>query len=231
LIETLIDKLNYLTLLKEDPLTFEDKKENLFELVHTARSWQENTESPTLTGFLEDVSLKTHQENNSENTSYVKLMTLHNSKGLEFDLVFLVGMEEDLFPHINSKDSPSEIEEERRLCYVGMTRAKKHLYLSNAKLRFLWGQQRMMRPSRFLAEIPEKYLQVLVGRRSVSLSSQDSYDEDEFPLGTRVYHKDFGIGTIRGHSETSLGKAYDVFFDELYEKRTLIAKFAKLTRA
>lgn len=231
LIETLIDRLDYLMMLKEDPLTFEDKKQNLFELVHTAKSWQENTESVSLTGFLEDVSLKTNHENDAENTSYVKLMTLHNSKGLEFDLVFLVGMEEDLFPHINAKDSPSEIEEERRLCYVGMTRAKKYLYLSNAKLRFLWGQQRMMRPSRFLAEIPEKYLQVLVGKRSTYSSNNDQDHDEEFPNGTRVYHKDFGLGTIRGSSETSLGKAYDVFFDELYEKRTLIAKFAKLSRA
>jgi len=101
LIETLIDRVDYLSYLKEDPLTFEDKKENLFELVHTAKSWMDNTPSPTLTGFLEDLSLKTSQEGSEEDSPSVKLMTLHNSKGLEFKVVFLVGMEEDLFPHIN----------------------------------------------------------------------------------------------------------------------------------
>jgi DNA helicase-2/ATP-dependent DNA helicase PcrA len=226
LIETLIDKIDYINYLKEDPLTAEDKKDNLFELVHTARNWTDTTETPTLVGFLEDIALKTTQEDSSETRATVKLMTLHNSKGLEFDTVFLVGMEEDLFPHINAKDNPSDIEEERRLCYVGMTRAKKHLYMSACNFRFLWGQQRMMRPSRFLAEIPENYLTTLVGRKIQRIESDDI--PSEFSQGDRVYHKDFGNGTIRGKSQTSLGLAYDVFFDELYEKRTLVARFAKL---
>lgn len=231
LIETLIQKLDYLTYLKEDPLTFEDKKDNLYELVHTARSWQESTPSPTLTGFLEDLSLKTSHDSETNDQACVKLMTVHNSKGLEFDVVFLVGMEEDLFPHINAKDSPSDIEEERRLCYVGMTRAKHHLYMSCASFRYLWGQQRMMRPSRFLGEVPEKYLSHLVGSAPKRAAFDDQSPQEGFSIGARVFHKDFGYGTIRGHSQTSLGLAYDVFFDDLYEKRTLIAKFAKLTEA
>ena len=85
-------------------------------------------------------------------------MTLHNGKGLEFDTAFLVGMEEDLFPHANSRDSYDALEEERRLCYVGMTRAKERLYLTAAETRFLWGSHRMMRPSRFLREIPREYI-------------------------------------------------------------------------
>jgi DNA helicase-2/ATP-dependent DNA helicase PcrA len=86
-------------------------------------------------------------------------MTLHNSKGMEFELVFLVGMEEDLLPHVNSRGDEKAIEEERRLCYVGMTRAKKHLYLCSTSSRYMWGTQRLMRPSRFLKEIPPQYLE------------------------------------------------------------------------
>jgi len=227
LIETIIDRLDYFRLLKEDPMTYDDKKENLYELIHMAKSWTESIDTPTLTGFLEDLSLKTTHEKEESEVASVKLMTLHNSKGLEFEVVFLVGMEEDLFPHINAKDQPSDIEEERRLCYVGMTRAKKYLYMSAARLRFLWGQQRMMRPSRFLSEIPDQFLQVLVGRKQESPAESEAV-EGEFFIGQRVYHKDFGVGTVKGQSQTSLGRAYDVFFDDLYEKRTLIAKFAKL---
>ena len=86
-------------------------------------------------------------------------MTIHNGKGLEFDSVFVVGMEEDLFPHANSRDSHEALEEERRLCHVGMTRAKERLYLTAAESRFLWGTHRMMRPSRFLREIPKEYIE------------------------------------------------------------------------
>jgi DNA helicase-2/ATP-dependent DNA helicase PcrA len=135
LIESVIDETNYLNYLKEDPMTFDDKKDNLFELVNSAKTWLEHVESPTLNGFLEDVALKTTKDTEDESPS-VKLMTLHNSKGLEFKVVFLVGMEEDLFPHINAKDSMPAIEEERRLCYVGMTRARESLYMSSAGFRF-----------------------------------------------------------------------------------------------
>jgi DNA helicase-2/ATP-dependent DNA helicase PcrA len=229
LIETLIDRIDYLGYLKEDMMSFDDKKDNLFELVHTAKTWSEGTQSPTLIGFLEDICLKTTQDSGDDTQERVKLMTLHNSKGLEFELVFLVGMEEDLFPHINANKDLAQLEEERRLCYVGMTRAKKHLYLSAAHFRFLWGQQRMMRPSRFLAELPDKYITNLVGKFVTRQQTDDL--GGEFFVGDRVYHKDFGLGTIRGTSQTSLGIAYDVFFDELYEKRTLVARFANLVPA
>ena len=88
-------------------------------------------------------------------------MTMHNGKGLEYTVAFLVGLEEDLFPHANSRGNLDSIEEERRLCYVGMTRAKKYLYLSHAEVRFLFGSSRFMRRSRFLSEIPPQYLQKL----------------------------------------------------------------------
>jgi DNA helicase-2/ATP-dependent DNA helicase PcrA len=106
--------------------------------------------------FLEELALRVPAKEDAS-VPTIKMMTLHNSKGLEFSVVFFVGLEEDLLPHINSKDDSAAIEEERRLCYVGMTRAKKNLYLSAATYRYMWGTERLMRPSRFLKEIPPEY--------------------------------------------------------------------------
>ncbi len=152
-------------------------------------------------------------------------MTLHNGKGLEFSVVFLVGMEEDLFPHMNAKDSEDALQEERRLCYVGMTRAKEYLYLTAAKFRFLWGGARLMRPSRFLSEIPPEYVQTLNTRPVETEPSED------FSPGDTVHHRDFGIGVIQKCYETSLGPTYDVFFPQSQETRSLVAKYAKLLKS
>ncbi len=149
----------YLEVLQEDKETFEDRKANLDELVTKAHEWESLNESSDLTLFLEELSLKSSIDDAGFATEKINLMTLHNGKGLEFDIVFLVGMEEDLFPHANSRDSHAELEEERRLCYVGMTRAKERLYLTAAESRFLWGTHRMMRPSRFLREIPKELIE------------------------------------------------------------------------
>ena len=157
LIEQVINETRYLAYIQEDPETFQDRKENLDELLGKAAEWEEMQENPTLPRFLEELSLRSNLQQ-QPNVPTVKLMTLHNSKGLEFTVVFLVGLEEDLFPHINSKDDPKAIEEERRLCYVGMTRAKRHLYLCHALDRYMWGTARAMRPSRFLKEIPDEYV-------------------------------------------------------------------------
>ncbi|MCH9627878.1 MAG: ATP-dependent DNA helicase PcrA [Chlamydiales bacterium] len=157
-IET-IRQSNYLDILREDKETFEDRKGNVDELVAKAHEWEVMNDSTELEGFLEELSLKGSIDEANFSGDQVNLMTIHNGKGLEFRATFLVGMEEDLFPHANSRNSFEALEEERRLCYVGMTRAKERLYLSAAETRFLWGQHRMMRPSRFLREIPKKYLE------------------------------------------------------------------------
>lgn len=156
-IET-VRQSRYLDVLREDKETFHDRKANLDELISKAHEWQMLNDSASLDGFLEELALKSSLDEASFENDRVNLMTIHNGKGLEFDTVFLVGMEEDLFPHANSRDSYDALEEERRLCYVGMTRAKERLYLSAAETRFLWGSHRMMRPSRFLREIPKDYL-------------------------------------------------------------------------
>ncbi len=153
LIKGIIAETGYLAYLQEDPETFEDRKENLDELLGKAVEWEEESENPSLEGFLEELTLRISPEK-SDGTPAVKMMTLHNSKGLEFLTVFFGGLEEDLLPHINSRDDASAVEEERRLCYVGMTRAREQLYLTASTYRYMWGTARLMRPSRFLQEIP-----------------------------------------------------------------------------
>ncbi|MES2345501.1 MAG: UvrD-helicase domain-containing protein [Chlamydiota bacterium] len=220
-----IERTRYLEYLREDPETFEERRSNLEELITKASEWEEDEKTPTLTAFLEELSLKSSLDQKPKEENTLQLMTLHNSKGLEFSLVFLVGMEEDLLPHINSKTDPNSLEEERRLCYVGMTRAKELLYLTAARHRFLFGASRYMRPSRFLMEVPKKHLR----------NYQDEEEEEEelqqhtdFTPGEVVIHKEFGIGIIQKVYETSLGLTYDVLFSAGKITRSLIAKYAKL---
>ncbi len=226
LIAELIAESNYLDFLKEDPETMQDRKENIDELMGKAAEWEEEREHPTLQLFLEELTLRSTAEEKTDLPS-IKLMTLHNSKGLEFSLVFLVGLEEDLCPHINSKDNPESIEEERRLCYVGMTRARKYLYLTASIYRFMWGTFRPMRPSRFLKEIPVRFLQNS-SPTSPMIQEESTSDPEGFSEGEKVYHHQFGAGTIQKAYHSSFGLTYDVYFDDSDTTRTLAAKFAKL---
>jgi len=226
LLSDILQRTKYVEYLKEDPESFEDRKENIAALISKAAEWEQEASDPALSAFLEELSLKSVRDEDRDQAR-IKLMTLHNGKGLEFDLVFIVGMEEDLLPHVNAKGSPESLEEERRLCYVGMTRAKKLLYLSAAFNRFLWGSPKLMQPSRFLREIPVQFLH--------NTSPVDMYAEEEFPSedaplekGTRVLHKEFGTGTIQKAYHTSYGSTYDVFFEESATTRSLVAKYAKL---
>lgn len=159
LVSFVIRKSRYLDYLKEDAETYNDRKENVDELLAKAREWEHSMENATLADFLEELSLKSTLDEMDASQEKVHLMTIHNGKGLEFNVAFLVGMEEDLFPHANARGSFEALEEERRLCYVGMTRAKNHLYLTAVQCRYLWGTTRYMKPSRFLFEIPREYTQ------------------------------------------------------------------------
>ncbi len=163
LLNAAIEKSGYLDWLRDREDAFEERKENLDALITKALQWQEEVEggdsSGDLQAFLEEITLNANAgEQAEEESGSILLMTLHNSKGLEFEVVFLTGLEEDLFPHARGRDSPAEMEEERRLCYVGMTRAKSRLYLSRAQFRLLWGNWRFMLPSRFLGEIDSEHL-------------------------------------------------------------------------
>ncbi len=227
LIKEAIDQTRYETILKEDPDTEQERRENLEELISKAVEWEEENEGANLSAFLEELFLKSNSDQTHE-ADPLRLMTLHNGKGLEFNVTFLVGMEEEIFPHVNTLGNLEALEEERRLCYVGMTRAKDFLYLTAARSRYLWGSLRMMRPSRFLSEIPEEYL------NKYHKETFSPYEIDESPtahqLGDVVFHQDFGKGMVQKVYNTSLGLTYDVLFTENGEMRSLIAKYAKLAK-
>lgn len=165
LIKQAIEESGYVQFLQQDKETYEERKENVYALVSKAIVWKGEGESliaaDALQPFLEELSLKTSLDEAQQEGQAIQLMTIHNSKGLEFEVVFLSGLEEDLFPHVNSRGELDKVEEERRLCYVGMTRAKRVLFLSCCRTRFLWGTLRSQRPSRFLREIPQKYFEVV----------------------------------------------------------------------
>lgn len=228
IISSAIERSRYIDYLKEDPESFEERRENIHELISKASEWQEEAHFPDLTSFLEELTLKSATTSDKEKEDCIRLMTLHNGKGLEFRLVFLVGMEEDLLPHVNVKENEDSIEEERRLCYVGITRAKEYLFLTAARFRFLWGGARSMRPSRFLSEIPSEYMQILQKGVSYTSNVEQSYEETTFQPGETVFHKDFGAGIVHKVYQTSLGLTYDVFFPKANTTRTLVAKYAKL---
>lgn len=158
LLKKVIDDTGYLKKLSEDPESVEDRKENIDELITKTVEWDFVHEKPELSLFLEEVSLRKETESAEGEVEGIQLMTVHNGKGLEYKVVFLAGLEEDLFPHANARGSEEKLQEERRLCYVGMTRAKDYLYLTSAEVRYLWGVERFQRPSRFLKEIPPEFM-------------------------------------------------------------------------
>jgi DNA helicase-2/ATP-dependent DNA helicase PcrA len=229
LISEAIRRSRYLDYLQEDPETCEERQENVEELVSKAAEWEQEVSHPSLVAFLEELSLKSSADVKDPSADSIRLMTLHHGKGLEFTAVFLVGLEEELFPHAHIQDSATALEEERRLCYVGMTRAKDYLFLSASRSRFLWGMPRVMRLSRFLKEIPSSYLKNYSSSFPVSEPKEESGEEEgTFTIGSAVFHRDFGNGIIQKSYNTSLGLTYDVFFPQNRTTRSLVARFAKL---
>jgi len=196
----------------EDPQD-EARLENLQELVAVAQEYEEDErlegEEVSIVGFLERVSLVADSDqipDGEDHGGVVTLMTLHTAKGLEFPTVFLTGMEENVFPHSRSLGDPSEIEEERRLAYVGLTRARKNLFLSRATTRFAFGSPTYNSPSRFLSEIPEEIIQwkaplkskpnpkvAPTGKRT---SPNNPNENLNLEIGDRVLHQTFGMGTV-----------------------------------
>jgi DNA helicase-2/ATP-dependent DNA helicase PcrA len=186
--------------------------ENLEELVNAARQFDKaeiEEEMPPLASFLSYSALESGDGKAEKFADGVQLMTLHSAKGLEFPIVFLCGCEEDLFPHYMTMDDPKGLEEERRLCYVGMTRAMQKLYLTYAEVRRLYGKEVYHRPSRFLAEIPAEFLEearlkTKVSRSLPRVSSSYSIAAKNFRpdnaeglrIGQRVTHHQFGEGTV-----------------------------------
>lgn len=185
----------------------EEKVENLEELVNAARLFDYNADNEENLGelelFLAHAALEAGEMQGEDFDDCVQLMTLHSAKGLEFKLVFMVGMEEGLFPSLQSVEDPGRLEEERRLCYVGMTRAMRCLYLTYAESRRLYGRDSYPRPSRFLREIPAECLQEVRMRGTFSrpvaaapLNQKAPAAESRYRLGQRVSHAKFGEGVV-----------------------------------
>ena len=184
------------------------KKENLEELIAAAKQYkhEEDSEMNEVVGFISLASLDSSGDANTPVVDNVQLMTIHSAKGLEFPNVFLGGLEEDLFPSRQSKDEPHLMDEERRLCYVGMTRAMKKLTLSFAIKRFLHGQSLYAYPSRFLDEIPSEYVNKVkakFGATQTNYKEDDIYNQDIEPqangqlsIGAGVKHGKFGYGSV-----------------------------------
>ena len=168
ILESILDRTGYLAQLEEstDPQD-QARAENIGELLSVAKDFQDTNSSGTVEDFLEQVALVNDVDSFEQEESKVTLMTLHAAKGLEFPIVFLGGLEEGLFPHSRTLMNPEEIEEERRLAYVGITRAEKELYISNATTRTVFGRTSSYLPSRFIDEIPEELVDGLRAKRKV----------------------------------------------------------------
>ncbi len=207
--------------------------ENLEELVSAAKQFvaDEAEDASPLQQFLDNAALDAGDAQADEHEDSVQLMTLHSAKGLEFPLVFLVGMEENLFPHRMSIEEPGRLEEERRLCYVGITRAMEQLVITYAESRRLHGSESFNAPSRFIREIPGELLQEVrinnTVSRPVSSLSQAAVPDTDLSLGQRVYHQIFGEGTVLNFEGRGSSARVEVNFDDEGSK-WLVLQYANL---
>jgi DNA helicase-2/ATP-dependent DNA helicase PcrA len=159
LVHLVLEKTGYLLSLRDGTEEGSERAENILELFSVTERYDDMAPESALRAFLEEVSLSTDVDQLDWEADAVTLLTLHSAKGLEFDAIFIVGMEEGICPHRRSMDDPGEMEEERRLCYVGMTRARKYLYLVRTFRRTLYGRSEVREPSRFLGDIPSHLLE------------------------------------------------------------------------
>jgi len=240
LVRLVIETTGYMDeLASDDTPEGESRIENVKELVSAVGEFEEQSEDKSIEAFLEQVSLITDIDAWDEGKESVTLMTLHLAKGLEFPVVFITGLEEGLFPHADALYDQIEMEEERRLCYVGMTRAKDRLYLTSANQRRLYGQWRWNIPSRFVVEAG------LLGERPSSSegeSSQESgsgqkttsslshFQDDEWQVGAWVRHEEFGLGRILERSGSGDDTKIIVLFENGQWKKLLV-KYAPIERA
>jgi DNA helicase-2/ATP-dependent DNA helicase PcrA len=202
----------------------QDRLENVQELYNAVLQYEEeNEEDKTLIGFLASASLASDLEDGKEESAKVSLMTLHSSKGLEFPIVFLVGLEQGLFPSYRSLNDPAAIEEERRLCYVGITRAQERLFISHARERRLYGNREPASPSLFLAEMPRELMDTntaaalpkkFTTKPAPKLQPEPEIEID-WSVGDRVMHAQFGVGEITNVFGTGSKATLAIRFDGL----------------
>ena len=244
--DELMYRTGYIRMLEEkDTLENRARKENVQELKSSIVGYVEGAENPTLAGFLEEVSLYTDIEKYDQDADAAVMMTMHSAKGLEFPNVFLIGMEDGLFPGMRVFTDPDEMEEERRLCYVAITRAKKKLYLTHAKQRMLYGRTSFNRVSRFLNEIPEDCLEdrkkttrttqssqtsrysggyghVTAPRKPMTPKPEPAAPMLELSKGDVVVHTAFGEGMVVSILKMNGDALLEVAFDQVGTKRLML---------
>ena len=232
LIEAVLDRSGYREALEaERTIEAQGRLENLLELVGVGREYLQQAQEPSLSGFLQEISLYSDQDAIRGEQSLVTLMTIHNAKGLEFKAVFVIGMEEGIFPHIRSIEEQG-VEEERRLAYVGMTRAEERLVLAHATSRSLWGNRTFNLPSRFLDELPEEGV-VVERLRPASWSGYGARDvtpRENLPdlsTGDSVRHGTLGEGVV---VRVEPGGVVTVRFAEDGAERRLMLEYAPLEK-
>ncbi len=227
----LIRKINfYEELKKEGEFIAQGKMENIKELIFAMQEFEESNQDESLTAFLEYVALITDIDLFKGEEDVVKVMTLHSAKGLEFPVVFITGFEEGIFPHSRSINNGEELEEERRLCYVGMTRAKERLYLTYAWRRSLNGNTLFNSVSRFISEIPKHLKEKVDIQKIEEIPSVDSErGRIEIAVGDKVKHVDWGIGVILNKIDTENDIFITVDFERVGLKK-LSVNFAPLEK-
>lgn len=260
LIENVLHKTGYLEELELSRSAQDQSRiENLHELINVAAEFEHkaelNNDVPNLENFLADVALVADIDDADLEEDAITLMTLHSAKGLEFPVVFLVGLEEGLFPHARTLLDETEIEEERRLCYVGITRAEKYLYLTNARMRMIFGHTISYPVSRFLQEVPENLVEEYkrpIPEKTIRLENNNQQAEKprntnwflkpktsfipkennnngKFSVGDKVSHKKWGVGTIVAVKDSDDGQEVKIAFAG-GGIRSLLTKYAVLQK-
>ncbi|AZV48717.1 MULTISPECIES: DNA helicase PcrA [Bacillus] len=256
LTEEILDKTEYREMLKaEKSIEAQSRLENIDEFLSVTKNFEQKSEDKTLVAFLTDLALIAdidqldQKEEESGGTDAITLMTLHAAKGLEFPVVFLMGLEEGVFPHSRSLMEEAEMEEERRLAYVGITRAEQELYLTNAKMRTLFGRTNMNPESRFIGEIPDDLLENLNEKketrapsarkmqprrgpvsRPVSYASKTGGDTLSWAVGDKAGHKKWGTGTVVSVKGEGEGTELDIAFPSPIGVKRLLAAFAPIEK-
>lgn len=257
LVEEILDKSGYREMLKaEKSIEAQSRLENLDEFLSVTKNFEDGSEDKSLVAFLTDLALVADidkLDDDGEKADAVVLMTLHSAKGLEFPIVFLMGMEEGVFPHSRSLMEEAEMEEERRLAYVGITRAEKELYITNAQMRTLFGRTNMNPPSRFIKEIPEDLIEGVEpassGRGNSPFGSQapsrmqnrrkavvrpsiesTGGDDVSWAVGDKAVHGKWGTGTVVSVKGSGEGTELDIAFPKPVGIKRLLAKFAPITK-
>ncbi|MCG1178242.1 DNA helicase PcrA [Staphylococcus sp. HMSC077D08] len=248
IVDEVLQKSGYRDMLdREQSIESRSRLENLDEFMSVPKDYEENTplEEQSLINFLTDLSLVADIDE-ADTQNGVTLMTMHSAKGLEFPIVFIMGMEESLFPHIRAikSEDDHEMEEERRICYVAITRAEELLYITNATTRMLFGRSQSNMPSRFLKEIPEDLLDSHPGqkRQTISPKSQPKrgfskrttstkkqVSSSDWKVGDKVMHKAWGEGMVSNVNEKNGSVELDIIFKSEGPKR-LLAQFAPITK-